>query len=276
MQKRILTPEEVTSKALLKGGLAAAAPGLAVLVVALAAEPTNLLQNAGLGFWGLLAVAVELFALGYLLRKARWWAGLPALAACLAAMVFFIFKFLRPLLAYWQYNPTNSLGEALEPLMLLSPQLVLVLIAFTLGLVVLKTVRLARKTGPFPVGRLAWGVMVLWLVILAGDAWYQNYGWQSWGGNKDLVLRLCLGDRENQQMAQRLLRRQGAEAAPALVQGLSLGGRSVDPVIDCTREKCRLLLQELGTRALPALREAAAAGDSKAAAVLERMKPFGG
>lgn len=78
MQKRILTPEEVTSKTLLKGGLAAAAPGLAVLVVALAAEPTNLLQNAKLGFWGLLAVAVELFALGYLLRKARWWAGLPA------------------------------------------------------------------------------------------------------------------------------------------------------------------------------------------------------
>ncbi|BEQ14226.1 hypothetical protein [Desulfoferula mesophila] len=271
MQKRILTPEEVTSKTLLKGGLAAAAPGLAVLVVALAAEPTNLLQNAKLGFWGLLAVAVELFALGYLLRKARWWAGLPALAACLAAIVFFIIAFLRPLLAYWQYNPINSLGEALEPLMLLSPQLVLVLIAFTLGLVVLRTMWLARHTAPAPIGRLALGVMVLWLVILGGDAWYQNQGWQSLAGPKDLILRLCIGSEADQRIAQNKLRDLGMEAAPALVAGLSLGGRSVDPVLDCTRTKSGLLLQEMKRDALPALREAADKGDEKAAALLRRM-----
>ena len=275
MQKRILTPEEVTSKTLLKGGLAAAAPGLAVLVVALAAEPTNLLQNAKLGFFGLLAVAVELFALGYLLRKGRWWAGLPALAACLAAIVFFITAFLRPLLAYWQYNPMNSLGDVLEPLMLLSPQMVLVLISFTLGLVVLRTMRLARTAAPGKVTRLAWGVMLLWLVILAGDAWYQNLGWQSMGGPKDLVLRLCLGSESDQRTAQNRLRELGVEAAPTLVRGLSLGGRAVDPVIDCTREKSSLLLQEMGRQALPALRDAAAQGDGKAAALLERMQKPG-
>ncbi|MBU4565377.1 MAG: hypothetical protein KMY53_14765 [Desulfarculus sp.] len=275
MQKRILTPEEVTSKSLLKGSLAAAAPGLAVLVVALAAEPTNLLQNAKLGFWGLLAVAVELFALGYLLRKARWWAGLPALAACLAAIVFFITAFLRPLLAYWQYNPMNSLGDVLEPLMLLSPQLVLVLISFTLGLVVLRTMRLARSAAPGKVTLLAWGVMALWLVILAGDAWYQNLGWQSMGGPKDYVVRLCLGSEADQRTAQNKLRELGMEAAPALVQGLSLGGRAVDPLLDCTREKSGLLLQEMGREALPALREAEAKGDEKAAALLRRMKAPG-
>ena len=275
MQKKILSPEEVASKSLVKGGLAAAAPGLAVLVVALAAEPTFLLQNAKLGFFGLLAVAVELFALGYLLRKARWWAGLPSLAACLAAIVFFITKFLRPLMAYWQYNPMNSLGEVLEPLMLLSPQLVLVLIAFTLGLVVLRTMRLARTTAPGKVTRLAWGVMLLWLVILAGDAWYQNLGWQSMGGPKDLVLRLCLGSESDQRTAQNRLRELGVEAAPPLVRGLSLGGRAVDPVIDCTREKSSLLLQEMGRQALPALRDAAAKGDGKAAALLERMQKPG-
>lgn len=275
MQKRILTPEEVTSKTLLKGGLAAAAPGLAVLVVALAAEPTNLLQNAKLGFWGLLAVAVELFALGYLLRKARWWAGLPALAACLAAIVFFITAFLRPLLAYWQYNPMNSLGDVLEPLMLLSPQLVLVLISFTLGLVVLRTMRLARTTSPGKVTLMAWGVMALWLVILAGDAWYQNLGWQSMGGPKDFVVRLCLGSEADQRTAQNKLRELGMEAAPALVQGLSLGGRAVSPLLDCTREKSGLLLQEMGREALPALRDAADKGDEKAAALLRRMKAPG-
>ncbi|MBU1157475.1 MAG: hypothetical protein KJ921_16610 [Proteobacteria bacterium] len=275
MQKRILTPEEVTSKSLLKGGLAAAAPGLAVLVVAMAAEPTNLLQNAKLGFWGLLAVAVELFALGYLLRKARWWAGLPALAASLAAIVFFITTFLRPLLAYWQYNPMNSLGDVLEPLMLLSPQLVLVLISFTLGLVVLRTMRLARTAAPGKVTLLAWGVMALWLVILAGDAWYQNLGWQSMGGPKDFVVRLCLGSEADQRTAQNKLRELGMEAAPALVQGLSLGGRAVDPLLDCTREKSSLLLQEMGREALPALREAEAKGDEKAAALLRRMKAPG-
>ncbi|MCB2191596.1 MAG: hypothetical protein KQI62_08525 [Deltaproteobacteria bacterium] len=272
MQKRILTPEEITNKNLVKGGLAAAAPGLAMLVVALAAEPTTLLQNAKLGFLGMLAVAVELFALGYLLRKGRWWAGLPALAACLGAIIFFITKFLRPLLAYWQYNPINDLGGVLEPLMLLSPQLVLVLISLTLGLVVLKTVRIARGAGPLPVGRLAWGVIFLWLVILAGDAWYQNQGWQSIGGPKDLMLRLCLGGESDQMTAQRRLRELGMEAAPTLVQGLSLGGRSVDPIIDCTREKSGLLLQEMGREALPALQDAAAKGDEKAAALLARMK----
>ncbi|MFH2128517.1 MAG: hypothetical protein ABIK12_18535 [Pseudomonadota bacterium] len=275
MQKRILTPEEVTSKTLLKGGLAAAAPGLAVLVVALAAEPTNLLQNAKLGFWGLLAVAVELFALGYLLRKARWWAGLPALAACLAAIVFFITAFLRPLLAYWQYNPINSLGDVLEPLMLLSPQLVLVLISFTLGLVVLRTMRLARTAAPGRVTIMAWGVMALWLVILAGDAWYQNLGWQSMGGPKDYVVRLCLGSEADQRTAQDKLRELGMEAAPALVRGLSLGGRAVDPLLDCTREKSGLLLQEMGRDALPALRDAADKGDEKAAALLRRIKTPG-
>ncbi|MCF8040551.1 MAG: hypothetical protein K9K65_04560 [Desulfarculaceae bacterium] len=275
MQKRTLTPEEITSKSLVKGGLAAAAPGLAMLVIAFAADPTFLLQNAKLGFFGLLAVAVELFALGYLLRKARWWAGIPTLVACLAAIVFFITKFLRPLLAYWRYNPINSLGDALEPLMLLSPQLVLVLISLTLGLVVLRTMRIARHNPPLPVTRLAWGVMALWLVILAGDAWYQNQGWQSMGGPKDLVLRLCLGSESDQRTAQNRLRELGVEAAPTLVQGLSLGGRAVAPVIDCTREKSGLLLQEMGRQALPALRDAAAKGDEKAAALLERMQKPG-
>ncbi|MBU2469878.1 MAG: hypothetical protein KKC78_14665 [Proteobacteria bacterium] len=276
MQQKTISPEIMTNRTLVKGGLAAAAPGLAMVVVALAVEPTILLQNAKLGLLGLLGVAVELFALGYLLRKARWWAGIPALAACLAAVIFFILKFLRPLLAYWQYNPIKDLGGALEPLMLLSPQLVLALISFTLGLVVFKTMQVARRTAPLPVSRLAWGVMALWLVISAGDAWYQNQGWKSMAGPKDLVLRLCLGDEGDQQIALRLLLEQGAESAPALVQGLNLGGRMVDPVIDCTREKSELLLKELGPRALPALERAAKAGDPKAAALLRQMGSPGG
>lgn len=271
MQPNTLPPEIMTAKTLVKGGLAAAAPGLAVVVIAFAVDPTILLRNVNLGLLGLLGVAVELFALAYLLRKARWWAGIPALAASLAAVIFFILKFLRPLLAYWQYNPVKDLGDALEPLMLLSPQLVLALISFTLGLVIFKTMRVARQSEPLKVSRLAWGVMLLWLVILGGDAWYQNQGWKSLAGSKDLVLRLCLGSEEDQQTAQRLLRDKGAEAAPALVQGISLGGRAVDPVIDCTRDKSRLLLRELGPRALPALEHAAKAGDPKAAELLRRM-----
>ena len=271
MQPNTLSPEIMAAKTLVKGGLAAAAPGLAVVVIAFTVEPTILLQNVNLGLLGLLGVAVELFALAYLLRKGRWWAGIPALAASLAAVVFFLLKFLRPLLAYWQYNPVKDLGGALEPLMLLSPQLVLALISLTLGLVVFKAVRQARHGAPLAVSRLAWGVMLLWLVILAGDAWYQNQGWRSLAGPKDLVLRLCLGDEGDQRTATELLRRQGVKAAPALVRGISLGGRAADPVIDCTREKSRALLKALGPQARPALEQAAKAGDARAAELLRQM-----
>jgi hypothetical protein len=50
----------------------------------------------------------------------------------------------------------------------------------------------------------------------------------------------------------------------------------VDPVIDGTRDKSKLLLQELGPQALPALQEAAQKGDARAAALLRQMSPPGG
>ena len=249
--RKLLTPEQQMQRELVKGGLAAAAPGLATLVVALAMDPVKLLASFHLGFFGMLGLAAFLFVMAYLLRKARWWAGLPALAASAAAMVYFALKFLRPLNAYLAYNQTQGIGGLLEPLMLLSPQLVMVLIAFTLGLLVLKTMRLARRQDRLPVGRLAWGVLILWLVILGGDALYQNAMWRYMAGPGDLVLRLCIGPAEDRRLVRNKLLNLGGEAMPALIQGLSAGGQSISETSDCMRTNSLRLLRANAPRGPP-------------------------
>ncbi|MCF8033092.1 MAG: hypothetical protein K9K66_16160 [Desulfarculaceae bacterium] len=274
--RKLMTPEQQLQRELVKGGLAAAAPGLAVLVVALAMNPISLLSRFHLGFFGMLGLAALLFVMAYLLRKARWWAGIPAIASSAAAMVFFAMKFLRPLNAYFEYNRAEGIGGVLEPLMLLSPQLVMVLIALTLGLLVLKTIRMTRGMEPLPVNRLAWGVLLLWLVILGGDAVYQNYAWRFMAGPGDLVLRLCLGSAEQQRLVRTKLLNLGAEAAPALVKGLSAGGRAVDETSDCTRETSLRMLMALRRDGLPALRAAAQAGDPQAQEALKKITSRGG
>lgn len=274
--RKLMTPEQQLQRELVKGGLAAAAPGLAVLVVALAMDPITLLHTFHLGFFGMLGLAALLFVMAYLLRKARWWAGIPAMAAMAAAMVYFSIKFLRPLNAYFEYNRAEGIGGILEPLMLLSPQLVMVLIALTLGLLVLRTFRMTRTMAPLPVNRLAWGVLLLWLVILGGDAVYQNYAWRFMAGPGDLVLRLCLGSADQQRLVRNKLLNLGPEAAPALVQGLSAGGRAVDVISDCTRETSLRLLVALRREGLDALRAAAQAGDPRAQAALKKITSPGG
>jgi len=274
--RKLMTPEQQLQRELVKGGLAAAAPGLATLVVALAMDPVELLSRFHLGFFGMLGVAALLFVMAYLLRKARWWAGIPAMAASAGAMVYFAFAFLRPLNAYLEYNKVSGIGGLLEPLMLLSPQLVMVLIALTLGLLVLKTMRMTRRMDPLPVNRLAWGVLLIWLVILGGDAVYQNSFWQYMAGPDDLVLRVCVGSPEQQRLARRKLLSLGAEAAPALVKGLRAGGQSLTATTDCMRETCLRLLLALRREALPALRAAAAAGDQQAAQALKKLTSPGG
>jgi hypothetical protein len=265
-------PEQLMiNKNLVRGGLAASAPGLPVLVVAFTVEPVDLLQMAGMGQFGLVGLAVVLFTMGYLLRKARWWAGIPGLIAAAWAMVYFARSFVRPLNAYLEHNQTAGFTDLIEPLMLLSPQLVIILISFTLGLVVFKTMRLAWGLAPLPVNRYAWIMMAMWLVIAGGDVVYQHSLWQKFGGPRDMVLRLCIGESQEQERMRRMLLNQGAKAAPALIEGLYAGGKAVGETTDCMRISSRELLITLGPAAVPALREAAAKGDKKAAAVLEKI-----
>jgi len=269
--RKLMTPEQQMQRELVKGGLAAAAPGLATLVVALAMDPVDLLARFHLGFFGMLGVSALLFVMAYLLRKARWWAGVPAIAASAAAMVYFAMSFIRPLNAYLAYNNPEGIGGLLEPLMLLSPQLVMVLISLTLGLLVFKTIRMTRPMEPLPLNRLAWGVLLLWLVILGGDAAYQNYAWRFMAGPSDLVLRLCIGPPEQQREVRHELLLMGKEAAPALVKGLSAGGQSLTATTDCMRQTSLRLLLAMPRQALPALRSAAAAGDQQAAQALKKL-----
>lgn len=265
-------PEQLMiNKNLVRGGLAAAAPGLPVLVVAFTVDPVDLLQMYGLGQFGLVGLAVVLFTMGYLLRKGLWWAGIPGLVAAAASMVYFALKFIRPLNAYLEHNPTAGFSDFIDPLMLLSPQLVIILISLTLGLVVFKTMLMARGLEPLPVSKYAWVVMLMWLVILGGDALYQHSLWQKFGGPRDMVLRLCIGEKAEQERMRRLLLNQGAKAAPALIEGLYAGGKKVGEITDCMRGSSRELLLTLGQAAVPSLREAAARGDKKAAAVLEKI-----
>ncbi len=274
--RKLMTPEQQMQRELVKGGLAAAAPGLATLVVALAVDPVELLARFHLGFFGMLGLAAVLFVMAYLLRKARWWAGLPAIAASVAAMVYFALKFVRPLNAYLAYNRPEGIGGLLEPLMLLSPQLVMVLISLTLGLLVFKTIRMTRTMPPLPLNRLAWGVLALWLVIMGGDAAYQNYAWRFMAGPNDLVLRMCIGSAEQQSEVRNKLLSLGKEAAPALVQGLSAGGQSLTDTTDCMRQTSLRLLMAMPRQALPALRQAAQAGNQQAAQALKKLTSPGG
>jgi|GEM_PF-1185959 hypothetical protein len=260
-------PPQAELKALLKGGLAAAAPVVAALVMVTSLSAVRLLEITGLGRMGVAAAGVVLACLGWFLWRGRWWAGLPALAAYVLALVYFALKVIRPLSAYFAVNPVEGLHDILSPLMLLSPQLVMVVICIGLGVVVWRAMRVARRLRPRPVSRLAWGLLLLWLLVLGGDYYYQAAGWRWMGDPADYVVRLCSPQSQVRQEARELLARAGVKALPALLAGLA--ARDVD--LDCLRRGSLEMIVRLDAAALPELLAAARRGQTAALTALAAL-----
>jgi hypothetical protein len=261
-------PEQAQGwRTLVRGGLAASAPAVVALAGLVSSSAVDLLNTFGLGRLGLAAAGVLAICLGWLLAKGRWWAGAPTLVAAGGAAVVFAYKFARPLAAYIGANPVGGLGDLTTPLIMLSPALVVVVLCVGLFMAVLKAMRAARAIGPRPVARAAWGVLAVWLVLLAGDAVYQQWGWQMLRSPSDLVVRLCSDRPGVPAQARRMLLAQGREAVPALVEGLSSG----DSGLGCLRRQSTAVLAALGPAAVPGLLEAAREGSRAALAGLQAV-----
>jgi hypothetical protein len=255
---------------MLKAALAAAAPVLAVVVILISVDAVGIMDITHLGRIGLAALGVVLAGLAFLLWRGRWWAGVPAMFVFMFAMVYFALKFIRPLLAYFQVNPLQGVGSVIEPFVMLSPSLVLVLISFLLFRVILRGVKLAKRLAPRPVSTAAWGVILLWVFVLAGDAFYENLAWRWWPTPSDLVVRLCLGrDRSMAAEAADRLHQMGPDAVPSLLLGMAAPGSS--PGLACLRESSLNVLVGMGGAAVPALVGHAKDGNQEALVALARI-----
>ncbi len=156
-------------KSMLRGALAAGAPTLVALVVLVSVDP-DLVQGAtGLGRLGLLSVGVALGVLAYMLMRARWWAGLPALGLMIYSAGLFTWKIVRPLSVYLMANPVDGVSDVLTPLFMLTPGMVLIVISVTLGVAIQRTMAQARRLAPLPVSRHAWVILGIWMALLLAD-----------------------------------------------------------------------------------------------------------
>jgi hypothetical protein len=253
-------------KTMLKAALAAAAPVLAVVVILISVDAVTVLEMTNLGRIGLAGLGVVLGGLAFLLWRGRWWAGLPALLISALAMVAFALKFIRPLLAYFQVNPLQGLGDFIHPFVMLSPALVLVLISFVLFRVLLKGVQLAKQLAPRPVSNAAWGVILLWAVVFVGDAFYENLAWRWWPSSSDLVVRLCM-EKDMAVEAREKLLKMGPEAVPSLLLGMAAPGKN----LTCLRKSSLEVLLRMGGAAVPALVTEARSGSQEALVALSRI-----
>ncbi len=156
-------------KTMLRGGFAAAAPGLVALVAATTAARSTLNDYTGMGGMGVAALGVVFFCLAFLFARGRWWAGIPSLICAAWAMWVFSASAARLLTLYYQYNPIVYFSDITAPFPVVSLQLCLMVIAISLSWVIFKTVRLSRTVAPLPVRRYVWGAMGLWLFVAAWD-----------------------------------------------------------------------------------------------------------
>lgn len=159
----------VYQKTLLKGGLAAAAPGLAALTAAFTAPVSILEQFTGMGQMGVAALGVIFFGAAYFFSRGHGWAGFPAMACVGWALWVVTAKAFRLLSMYYQHNPIQTPGDLLSPFPFISLQLTLIFIAATLGIVLIKALAVTRKLSPRPVNRYVWGALGLWGIVVILD-----------------------------------------------------------------------------------------------------------
>lgn len=112
---------------LIKGGMAAAAPGLAALTAAFTAPISILEQYTGMGQMGVAAMGAIFFGAAYFFSKGHSWAGLPAMI-CMGCVLWIISaKAGRLLSLYYFHNPVVGIGDIFAPFPFISLQLTMVL-----------------------------------------------------------------------------------------------------------------------------------------------------
>ena len=262
---RLNQGEQELRKQMLKSGLAAAAPAIVPAVLLLSVDSVAILKTLGLGRLGVAAAGVIFLTLAWFLFQRRWWAGLPALAMFAGWGAVFLVKTIRPLFAYFSYNPLFGSGSALTPMILILPALVVLAICFVLGRLLLRGMKASWVEGPRPLSHKAWGVLAIWLVVLIGDAAYQDFGWQHFDNPRDLVVRLCLDQEEIRNEVQARLTAIGPKAVPALLLAMA----SPDPGLECLRKNSKEVLIRMDAAARPALLQQAGLGNEQALLVLQ-------
>ena len=245
-----------TLKKLLKAAWAASAPSLVPFVLLLSFNQVDLLAWTGLGRLGIISLLVLLFCLAFLFWKGRFWAAVPALAVFAGAMVYFGMVFLRVADKYLAVAP----GQYLDLIMMLSPQLVIIVISITLGLVVWRGVNICWRLGSQPVSKRFWGIVILWTLVLGGDFWYQASGWRYFNDPSDLMVRMCQQDPQLAKEARQRLYDLGVSAVPDLLFGMA----SPDPDLSCLRQNSKRAILDLGKQATEPLVTAAAEGNVQA------------
>jgi hypothetical protein len=249
-----------TLKKLLKAAWAASAPCLVPFTLLLSFNQVDLLSWTALGRLGILSILVLLLCLAYLFWRGRFWAATPALLVFAGAIVYFAGAFIRVADMYLGVNP----GEYMSLFMMLSPQLVIIVISITLGLVVWRGVRICWRLAPQPMSKRFWGIVILWVLVLGGDFWYQAAGWRYFDDPGDLMVRMCQQDQQLVKEARQRLYDLGASAVPDLLFGMA----APDPDLSCLRQSSRQAILDLGKQATEPLVKEAAEGNVQALRVL--------
>ena len=156
-------------KVMIKGGLAAAAPGLIALTAAFCAPVSILGQYTGMGQIGVAAMGILFFGAAWLFSTGHWWAGMPALGFAGWALWVTAGKAARLLLLYYSHNPVQTLNDIFAPFAFISLQLTLVFIAGTISVILLKAFSASRTLAPRPVNRYIWGAAGLWTAVVVLD-----------------------------------------------------------------------------------------------------------
>ena len=156
-------------KTMLKGGFAAAGPGIIALVAAFTVPVPLLIEYTAMGSMGVAALGVIFFYAAYLLYRGYWWASIPSLSVAAMGLWFFGSKALRLLTLYYEHNPIITLTDLIAPFSIISLQLVLVFVSCTLGLVIFKTARFCMGVSPHPVKKYVWGAAGMWGVVIVLD-----------------------------------------------------------------------------------------------------------
>ncbi|MCP3874754.1 MAG: hypothetical protein GY699_16580 [Desulfobacteraceae bacterium] len=158
------------NKTMLKGGLAAATPGLAAVVASFSVPPSLLHQYTGMGSMGVAAMGAIFFYAAFLFTRGQGWAGLPAIFCLGWAIWGFSGNAARLLSLYYTHNPIITFNDIIAPLPIVSLQLTFIILASTLGLIIFKAFRLSRSLSPQPVNRLIWGSLGLWVLVAVLDS----------------------------------------------------------------------------------------------------------
>ena len=169
MKRMSKTDAQEIKKAMLKGGIASAMPGLAALTAAFTVPVPILTAYTGMSSMGVAALGILFFFAAFLFYRGYRWASIPSFFFIGWAMWVFGTKAVRLLILYFNHNPVTTIGDIIAQLPVISLQLILVFIAFTLSMAIFNALKQSSRMSPRPVHKLVWGAVGMWGILVALD-----------------------------------------------------------------------------------------------------------